>query len=478
MIPVPANALQPRMSTPITRAIDRTSVVAIGAGPSNLSLAALAHPLPDVDVTLIERKAELNWHAGLLVDGALMQTNALKDLVTPIDPTSAYGFLAYLKDKRRLYRAIVRGLDRVTRLEFEDYLRWAAAKLPHVHLGEQVEFVVVDDDTLVVETARHRFRTGVVVLGVGRSPAIPPCVRSQLGQNVFHSTKFLARPRHFAGLRVTVVGGGQSGAEVFHELLKGTHGVTASLRWISRRANFFALEDSSFVNEWFFPQHSLWFNRQPPAVRRRTLQAQNLASDGISSATIRSIYELLYARDVDGRNPREAIDIRVNTSLEAIRPDSGGQRLLLRDCLSGGKWEAGADVVILCTGYQFELPAFLEDLRPRLNFVDAGNGRTELALRDDFSVEWDGPAQCRLYVQNGALTQHGVADPNLSLIAWRSGKLLNAILGKTVFDCGPVDGALSWQDRSARVERRPARVRAATRDYPLQQHPALNPAQE
>jgi lysine N6-hydroxylase len=453
-----AESPQALISTPMTSARNRTSVVAIGAGPSNLSLAALAHPLPDIDVTLVERKAELNWHAGLLVDGALMQTNALKDLVTPVNPTSEYSFLAYLKDKRRLYRAIVRGIDRVTRVEFEDYLRWAMAKLPHVHLGEQAEVIRIDDDALIVETPRHRFRTGAVVLGVGRSPAIPPCARFRLGQNVFHSTKFLAVPRDFAGRRVTVVGGGQSGAEVFHELLKGTRGATASLRWVSRRANFFALEDSSFVNEWFFPQHSLWFNGQPLPIRRRTLEAQNLASDGISSATIRSIYELLYARDIDGRNAGEEVDIRVNTSLEAIRPDAQGQRLLFRDCLTGGRWEAGADVVILCTGYQFALPAFLEGLRPRLSFADAGNGRTELALRDDFSVEWDGPPQCKLYVQNGALTQHGIADPNLSLIAWRSGKVLNAILGRPVFDCGPVDGVLTWPENGVRAERHIARA--------------------
>ncbi len=94
----------------MTHAIQVKSAVAIGAGPSNLSFAALADPLPDLSVILIERKTELSWHNGLLVDGALMQTHALKDLVTLVDPTSRFGFLAYLKDKGRLYRAIVQGL--------------------------------------------------------------------------------------------------------------------------------------------------------------------------------------------------------------------------------------------------------------------------------------------------------------------------------------------------------------------------------
>jgi lysine N6-hydroxylase len=394
---------------------------------------------------LIERATELNWHAGLLVDGALMQTNALKDLVTLVDPTSKFSFLAYLKEKRRLYRAIVRGLDRVTRVEFEDYLRWALNKLSHVHMGEHVEAVGFDNDELVVETTKSRFRTGAVVLGVGRSPAVPPCARSRLGQNVFHSTSFLSGPRKFSGQRVAVIGGGQSGAEVFQQLLKGTHGSLASLRWIIRRSSIFALEDSSFVNEWFFPQHSIWFNGQTQLVRQQMLEAQALASDGISSATIRSIYELLYAREIHEGTACEEVDIQVNTSLETILPDSAGELLLLRNRVTGERWEARTDIVILCTGYQFDLPPFLEQLRTRLNFVDAGNGRTELALREDFSVDWDGPARCKLFVQNGALTQHGIADPNLSLLAWRSGRLLNAILGKTVFDCAGVSGALTWR---------------------------------
>ncbi|MEI9997647.1 MAG: SidA/IucD/PvdA family monooxygenase [Rhizomicrobium sp.] len=428
----------------MTIAPSRRSIVAVGAGPSNLSLAALAHPLADVDVILLERKKELRWHADQLVGNARMQTNALKDLVTLMDPESAFSFLAYLKDKRRLYRAIVRGLDHVTRAEFEDYLRWAAEKLSRVHLGEEVGTIGLEDGMFSVETGRQTIRTSSVVLGIGRSPAVPPCARPRLGQNVFHCADLLSRPRSFAGRRVVVVGGGQSGAEAIHELLKNTFGAAASLHWITRRPAIFALEDSAFVNEWFFPQHSIWFHRQAAPVRQRMLEAQDLASDGVSAATLSAIYDLLYARSV-GRGS-ENFDISVNTSLEAMSGDRGAERMLLRDCLTGGQRTVEADVVILCTGFEFELPRFLEGLRPRLRFDDTSRGSAELALREDFSVMWDGPASCRLFVQNGGLNQHGIADPNLSLIAWRSGKILNAILGRTVFDCAPVSGALNWFD--------------------------------
>ncbi len=68
---------------------------------------------------------------------------------------------------------------------------------------------------------------------------------------------------------------------------------------------------------------------------------------------------------------------------------------------------------------------------------------------DDFSADWDGPARCKLFVQNGARAQHGIANSNLSLLAWRSATILNAILGRPVFDCSPVSGALTWQESEA-----------------------------
>ncbi|MGN8544543.1 SidA/IucD/PvdA family monooxygenase [Bradyrhizobium sp. 13971] len=60
-------------------------------------------------MNVLESSEKVKWHPGLLLAGAVMQTSPLKDLVTPADPTSAYSFLAYLHDKKRLYQAIVRG---------------------------------------------------------------------------------------------------------------------------------------------------------------------------------------------------------------------------------------------------------------------------------------------------------------------------------------------------------------------------------
>jgi len=78
-------------------------VLGIGSGPFNLSLNALLQKTA-LKSLFIDKAAKMTWHSGMLLPGARMQTSFLKDLVTPVDPTSPYSFLAYLVQKKRLYR--------------------------------------------------------------------------------------------------------------------------------------------------------------------------------------------------------------------------------------------------------------------------------------------------------------------------------------------------------------------------------------
>ncbi|MFK4259368.1 lysine N(6)-hydroxylase/L-ornithine N(5)-oxygenase family protein [Agrobacterium tumefaciens] len=421
---------------------DNHKVIAVGAGPANLSLAALAAPLPEISLQVLDKAKALNWHSGLLIEGARMQTSPLKDLVTLVDPTSEYSFLSYLKEKRKLYQAIVRGLDYITRAEFEDYLRWATRRLPAVRFDEDVRAVELRDGLFQVETNNQRYRANTVVLGVGRAPFIPDWATSLSSDQLYHSSELLAHKRDFGGKRVIVVGGGQSGAEIFYHLLKGQGGLPASLCWVTRRANIFALEDSSFVNEWFFPQYAGCFFEQNEFVRKRILEQQTLASDGASVATLRAIYDALYDRGIrpDGYPPH--IDIFVNTTADAL-VGADPFNLSLQNLLTGEGWQQTADVIILATGYRTEIPPFLEPIASRLQYTQTA-GYQEVTLRRDFSAYFDGPDNCHLYVQNGARSQHGIADPNLSLLAWRAATVVNSILGRSAYDCGPATSAIRW----------------------------------
>ncbi|MER9390450.1 hypothetical protein NKI76_33165, partial [Mesorhizobium sp. M0435] len=91
-----------------------------------------------------------------------------------------------------------------------------------------------------------------------------------------------------------------------------------------------------------------------------------------------------------------------------------GHRLTLQHGMDEVE-EVTADIVILATGYENAVPGFLEPIADRLEQID-----NELAVREDFSVCWDGPRERRIFVQNANLGQRGLADPNLTLLAWRA----------------------------------------------------------
>jgi lysine N6-hydroxylase len=65
-------------------------------------------------------------------------------------------------------------------------------------------------------------------------------------------------------------------------------------------------------------------------------------------------------------------------------------------------------------------------------------------VRSDFSIEWDGPPGLRVYAQNAARQMRGVADPNLSLMAWRSAVIANSLLGRAVYDVNGESSAFDF----------------------------------
>jgi lysine N6-hydroxylase len=399
--------------------------IGIGAGPFNLSLAALLAPT-GFEARFFDKNEEFEWHPGLLLPEATIQVSYLKDLVTLVDPTSAYSFLAFLRAHKRLYRFIIRSLP-VSRKEFNQYLQWVASRLPNVEFGAEVREVAIDEQTFSVHVDRRVLRTKNIVLGTGLAPTVPPWARSFLGDHVFHSNDYLRHPVDATGRVVAIVGGGQSSAEVvWHLLLDLTH-LPVELVWISNRPNFLPLDESPFTNELFNPVYSDYFFTLTRERREILLAEQRLASDGISQDLLQRIYDRLYDLEfleTAGRRVRllpghEVVD---------MQHTERGCDLALRD-----RWGANrtlrADVIVLGTGSSYVLPEALQPLAERLSW-----DRDGFAVREDFSVEWDGPPELRIYAQDAARHMRGVADPNLSLMAWRSAIIVNSLLGRQIYD--------------------------------------------
>uniref|UniRef100_UPI0015F0C073 SidA/IucD/PvdA family monooxygenase n=1 Tax=Pseudonocardia pini TaxID=2758030 RepID=UPI0015F0C073 len=177
-------------STAARPAVEEVDVVGIGFGPSNLALAvALSEHnarVPEAErltFRFLERQERFGWHRGMLLEDATMQISFLKDLVTLRNPQSPFTFLAYLKDKGRLVDFINYGTAFPTRLEFHDYLEWAAARFTeHVDYGVEVTEVVPVETGSAVGLAEVvgfadggpvRVRARNVVLATGLTPNVP-----------------------------------------------------------------------------------------------------------------------------------------------------------------------------------------------------------------------------------------------------------------------------------------------------------------
>lgn len=414
-------------------------VVGAGLGPCNLSLAALLEPLTGIRARFLEARSSFRWHCGIMVPGAQLQVSFLKDLVTLVDPCNPFSFLNYLSTEGLLHRFLIAHTDRCSRQEFERYYQWAAGRIGSVRWDHHVEQVDLRGDLLEVTCAdRPPIRTRNLVLGSGQTPSMPDFATKLRGDTVLHSSEFrIVRPE-LAGRDVTVVGAGQSGAEVVNHLLSGELGLPRSLTWVSSRVGFLPMDDSPFSNEWFHPSYVDHFYGLSPERRRNLLARQRLASDGVSESLLREIYRRLYELDAlrPNRLRRRLLVCRRVTDLIE---DDGRLMALIRDDDTGAIETCATDVAIFATGYRSEFPAYLEPLRGRLL-----DGEGTMRVRRDYALDWDGPANLGIYVQNSAETTHGIADPNLSLAAWRSARIVNSICGRTVYRTEDSRSTISW----------------------------------
>ncbi|MDP1748505.1 MAG: SidA/IucD/PvdA family monooxygenase [Reyranella sp.] len=402
--------------------------VAVGIGPANLSLAALRQPQRDITAQFYEQRPGLHWHEGTLLPDAAMQTSYLKDLVTPVDCTSPYSFLSFLQSHRRLYKFIIANFPMVTRVEFDQYLKWVSSRLSDLNYATRVHAVEYDRQ-FTVHHSRGSVRSNHIVLGMGLEPRMPESVRQNCSTTLFHSSQYLKCRSRFADKRVAVIGGGQTGAEVVADILRDESAAPAQLVWLSRRMNYLPLDDSPFTNELFLPSYSQFFHSLSARLREALVDEQKLASDGISHDTLERLYRRIYQLTYLSANRPPRIDLKPAHIVEEITAHHCGWRLQVRERLTDRTDDIDVDAAILCTGYEYRIPALLD---PILDLCETAAG--ELRLNEDFSVRWRGPRQNRIYVQNGSRIGRGVADPNLSLVAWRSAKILNSIAQRTVYD--------------------------------------------
>ncbi|GGX67489.1 lysine 6-monooxygenase [Tateyamaria omphalii] len=402
-----------------------TDLAGIGIGPFNLSLAALAHGVTGLRTRFLDQKPVFSWHAGLAFEDSSMQTSYLKDMVTPVLPTSPWSFLNYLVQQGRFYDFMAARFDTVSRREFTDYMAWVAHSLDTCQFGNQVRGVEHDGHRFVLHMDRGETVTARgLSIGTGPVPQIPE--GAPLGQNCFHGVEYLAKCPDIAGKRVAVVGGGQTGAEIVLDLLRHDP-MPAELTWLSRRSAFWQLQEGGLVDQIYTPAYHDVFLGLTEGAKQAAVKAQKYSSDGLTPSTADEIYRQLYRhRHV---NRRDVVSLRPGRTVSRIEQRFGGFYLNATTPV-GVVEELNADIVILATGFKIEVPQCVDPIRSRLD-VELGGA---LTLDGRYRVRWDGPEDAPIYGMNHGRQSHGIVDPQLSLTAWRSAAILEDFTGTDIFE--------------------------------------------
>lgn len=417
----------------------KLDLAGIGAGPFNLSVAALLNEKPQIKSRFFEGREHFAWHPGLLLDNANMQTMFLKDLVTAISPESRYSFLSYLVKTKKFYRFLSAELQCISRHEFSDYLAWSAHQMDNVQFSTRVEQVEYTGKTFNLHTNQGVYQADNLCIGTGKVPFIPECAQSHIGKHVFHAAEIGLRDRDFTNKRVMIIGGGQSGADIFINALQSKWGKPKSLDWLSRRSNYQPLDEASFTNEFFTPDYVDAFINLSPTVKNTEITNQKLTSDGITQKALPTIYQELYHR-FDVLKEDKWIKLLPHRTLTYMSQNSEGFKLTASNALGQNLETHQADIVILATGFEAPYPACLHNLLPLLD-MDEHN---RYQMTADFELKWEGQQTNKIFAVNAGMHTHGIAEPQLSLMAWRSAKIINRLAGETLFSTDAGRGMIDW----------------------------------
>uniref|UniRef100_UPI0030DC0CED lysine N(6)-hydroxylase/L-ornithine N(5)-oxygenase family protein n=1 Tax=Vibrio caribbeanicus TaxID=701175 RepID=UPI0030DC0CED len=370
----------------------KLDLAGIGAGPFNLSVAALLNEKPQIKSRFFEGRGHFAWHPGLLLDNTNMQTMFLKDLVTAISPESRYSFLSYLVKTKKFYRFLSAELQCISRHEFSDYLAWAAHQMDNVQFSTRVEQVEYTGKTFNQHTNQEDYQADNLCIGTGKVPFIPECAQSHIGERVFHAAEIGLRNRDFTNKRLMIIGGGQSGADIFINALQSKWGKPKSLDWLSRRSNYQPLDEASFTNEFFTPDYVDAFINLSPTVKNTEITNQKLTSDGITQKALLTIYQELYHR-FDVLKEDKWVKLLPHRTLTHMSQNSEGFKLTANNALGQNLETHQADIVILATGFEAPYPACLRDLLPLLD-MDEHN---RYQMNADNELKWEGQQPNKIF---------------------------------------------------------------------------------
>ena len=427
-------------------------ILGVGIGPFGLGLAALSEPLDDVDAIFLDQRPEFRWHPGMMIEGSTIQVPFLADLVTMADPTSPYSFLNFLKERKRLYPFYIRESFYPLRAEFDEYCRWVAAQLDTLRWNRRVVSVTRDDDVYtalaevvdesgsIVGTETYRARH--LVLGVGTQPVLPPALQglgagdgTEAAGPLIHTADYLEnREALLDSGAITIIGSGQSAAEIYRDLIDDAEDRGVRLDWVTRSPRFFPMEYTKLTLEMTSPEYTDHFRALPDELRERVGREQRTLYKGISADLVDDIHDTLYRLSRGGRQLLTNLVSEAELETAEIDPISGEYLLGFRSTALDKTFTRRSGSVVAATGYKSQVPDFLSPLGDDIRL----DSRGRLDVSRHYTINDEGT----IHVVGGEEHTHGVTAPDLGFGPWRASVVLAAVTGREPY---PIERTIAFQ---------------------------------
>ncbi len=413
--------------------------IAIGLGPFNLSLACLTDPIDELNGLFLEARKEFDWHPGMMLESAHLQTPFMSDLVTLADPTHPLSFLNYAKLKGKLYSFYIREDFFLMRAEYNQYCRWAIEQLKSIQFEKRVEDVQWHAEKTCYQVLvnnlktkqQETFYTKNLVLGTGPTPWQPECCPEN-SDNFVHTSQYLYEKKSLQAQKsITVIGGGQSGAEIYYDLLQDIDRYQYQLNWVTRSPRFFPLEYTKLTLEMTSPEYVDYFYDLPQAKKDQLVGQQKNLYKGINSDLINDIYDLLYVKELSHQFDT---NILTNSRLVSVEDSCQSVKLTFEQVEQEQQYQLHTNKVVLATGYQYQLPNFLKNISDHIQWDSLGRFK----VARNYTID----SNSRVFVQNAELHTHGFVTPDLGMACYRNSHIICSLLGREYY---PIEKKIAFQ---------------------------------
>ena len=165
----------------------------------------------------------------------------------------------------------------LSREEYNKYCQWVVNKQNVLNFNKRIESLYYNNtkqyyeiDVLNMNTNNiEKYNAKKLVIGTGTSPRKPSYFKE--GQDgLYLSSEYMSIKEYIQNKSsITIVGSGQSGAEIFYDLLKDSCRYSYKLQWVGRPKNFFALDLNKLALELTSPDYKEFFSSLSPKVRKK-----------------------------------------------------------------------------------------------------------------------------------------------------------------------------------------------------------------